>query len=251
MAPTRWPPLLLLLFLLAAATATATATGNALPPEPKPARWPDVFHARLFTNLTNHSAASTGPPLRVADLYYDWSRRRNLNLIRYQLAAADDPLYDVEWDNGTTFYFDSRSCRTERFPVGVLRPGWLADGGGVVYLGRWRTGGIECDVWDKLGFVVYYQEVATGRPVRWNFLDKTGIQQFVMSFEVGVTLEDDSQWQAPAHCFPAAAADEDEEEEEDEEQDEMIKSSYDHIEGVDDGLDAARLLRMLAGAAAF
>uniref|UniRef100_A0A0E0LKG5 Uncharacterized protein n=1 Tax=Oryza punctata TaxID=4537 RepID=A0A0E0LKG5_ORYPU len=246
MAPTRCPPLLLLLLLLLAA-ATATATDNApQQPTPKPARWPNVFHARLFTNLTNHSTASSAvPPLRVADLYYDWPRRRNLNLVHYQL-AADDPLYDVEWDNGTTFYFDSRSCRTERFPVGVLRPGWLSDGGGAVYLGRWRTGGIECDVWDKLGFIVYYQEVATGRPVRWNFLDKTGIQQFVMSFEVGVTLEDDSQWQAPAHCFPAAADDDEDEEEEQE----MIKSNYDHIEGVDDGLEATRLLRRLAGAAA-
>ncbi|KAF0908644.1 hypothetical protein E2562_026860 [Oryza meyeriana var. granulata] len=198
----------------------------------------------MFTNLTNYSMASTGPPLRVTDLYYDWPRRRNLNLVRHQLSA--DPLYDVEWDNGTTFYFDSASCRTERFPVGVLPPGWLADGSGAVYLGRQVTGGIECDVWDKLGFIVYYQDVATGRPVRWNFLDETGIQQFVMSFELGVTLED-SQWQAPAHCFPAddGAGDSDDEEEE------MIKSNYDHIAGVDDGLGAARLLRKLAAAAAF
>ncbi|XP_015694631.2 uncharacterized protein At4g14100-like [Oryza brachyantha] len=224
------PLLLLLLPLLAATTTSAT--------HPTPARWPDRFHATLFANLTNASMASTGPPLRIMELYYDWPRRRNLNVVRHQLSA--DPLYDVEWDNGTTFYFDSRSCRAEQFPVGVLRPDWLADGEGVVYLGRQVTGGIECDVWDKLGFVVYFQEVATGRPVRWNFLDVTGIQQFVMSFEIGVEMPEDSEWQAPAHCFPA-----------DDDDEETIKSESDRIDGVQDGLDAARLLRKLAGAAPF
>uniref|UniRef100_A0A0D9WYQ4 Uncharacterized protein n=1 Tax=Leersia perrieri TaxID=77586 RepID=A0A0D9WYQ4_9ORYZ len=236
MAPTLYPLLLLLI---------ATTSSSSSPP---PARWPDQFHARLFTNLTNTSKASTGPPLRITDLYYDWPRRRNLNLIRYQLSP--DPLYDVEWNNGTTFYFDSASCRTEQFNVGVLPPGWLAAGEGTVYLGRRIAGGIECDVWDKLGFVVYYQEVATGRPVRWDFLDEFGIQQFVMSFEVGVTLDDSSQWQAPAHCFPASNGRGGDDDDGDEEEESSTKN-YDHIESIEDGLDAARLLRRLAGAAAF
>ena len=38
----------------------------------------------------------------------------------------------------------------------------------------------------------------------------TGIEQFVMSFEPGVALEDDEQWQAPAHCFPDGDDDEEE-----------------------------------------
>jgi hypothetical protein len=157
-----WP---LLQLLLVAATSTAAAATDT--PD-RPARWPDQFHAVLFTNLTNVSMASTGPPLRLTDLYYDWPRRRNLNLIRYQLSA--DPLYDVEWNNGTTFYFDPATCRTEQFAVGVLRPDWLADG---VYLGRENTGGIDCHLWGKEGFVVYYEDVLTRRPVRWNFLDGT------------------------------------------------------------------------------
>lgn len=50
-----------------------------------------------------------------------------------------------------------------------------------------------------------------------------------MSFEPGVALEDDAQWQAPAYCFP----------------------DDDDGEGVGDGLEAAvRILRELAGAAA-
>lgn len=176
MAPTaRWSPLLFLL-LLAAATATATNTtaehpsGSDPPPSPTPTPWPERFHAVLFTNLTNYSDASTGPPLRITDLYYDWPRRRNLNLVRHQLSP--DPLYDVEWNNGTTFYFDSRACRVERFPVGVLPPWWLS-GGGAQYLGRRVAGGIDCHLWGKAGFIFYYEEARTGRPVRWDFVDGT------------------------------------------------------------------------------
>jgi len=171
MAPTRWPPrplLLLFLFTAAAAAGATAAAEDASGPPPSPTPWPERFHAVMFTNLTNYSVASTGPPLRITDLYYDWPRRRNLNLVRHQLSA--DPLYDVEWNNGTSFYFDSSTCRVERFPVGVLPPWWLS-GGGAEYMGRGVTGGIECHVWGKAGFIVYYEEAGTGRPVRWNFID--------------------------------------------------------------------------------
>uniref|UniRef100_A0A0A9G1V3 Uncharacterized protein n=1 Tax=Arundo donax TaxID=35708 RepID=A0A0A9G1V3_ARUDO len=80
MAHTRWPPPLLLLLAAAAAAATAKNTSDPQPPRrPSPTPWPERFHAVLFTNLTNYSMASTGPPLRITDLYYDWPRRRNLN----------------------------------------------------------------------------------------------------------------------------------------------------------------------------
>lgn len=106
----------------------------------------------------------------MTDLYYDWPRRRNLNLVRHQLSA--DPLYDVEWNNGTGFYFDSKACRVEQFPVGVLPPWWLS-GGGAEYVGRRVAGGIDCHVWGKAGFIFYYEEARTGRPVRWDFVDGT------------------------------------------------------------------------------
>nr|ACG42191.1 hypothetical protein [Zea mays] len=236
MAPAaRWStsPVLFLLLLLAAATATTTTTTTTAKHEhPSPTPWPERFHAVLFTNLTNYTEASTGPPLRVTDLYYDWPRRRNLNLVRHQLSA--DPLYDVEWNNGTGFYFDSKACRVEQFPVGVLPPWWLS-GGGAEYVGRRVAGGIDCHVWGKAGFIFYYEEARTGRPVRWDFVDVTGIQQFVMSFEPGAALEDDAQWQAPAYCFP--------------DDDDAARSSGEEEAG--DGLEAAtRLLRKLAGAAA-
>ena len=228
-----WPLLQLQLLLIAAAATTAAAASSATTPD-GPAPWPEQFHAVLFTNLTNVSIASSGPPLRLHDLYYDWPRRRNLNLIRYQLSG--DPLYDVEWNNGTSFYFDSATCRTLQFPVGVHRPGWIAEGG-AVYLGRETTGGIDCHVWGKADFIVYYEDALTRRPVRWNFIDVTGIEQFVMSFEVGVVLEDDDQWQAPAHCFLDDAAN-------------KTNEHDDHVAVSNGVMDAVRLFRKFAGAAA-
>lgn len=166
----------LVLLLLAHLLATATAAGAAPtrddgPPAPSsssprvPATtppWPDQFHAVVVTNLS-----ARGGGLQLIDLYYDWPRGRNLNLIRDQLSS--DPLYDVEWTNGTSYFFDSGSCRTMRFPVGILPPDWLA--AGAVYLGREHVDGFDCHLWTKVDFVWYYEEVATGRPVRWNFFN--------------------------------------------------------------------------------
>ncbi|KAJ1288104.1 hypothetical protein BS78_02G064300 [Paspalum vaginatum] len=174
---------------------TATAAAGAGTPPPVPTPWPEQFHAVVFTNLTESSGQ-----LQLIDLYYDWPEGRNLNLIHGQL--SDDPLYDVEWTNGTSYYFDSGSCRTIRFPVGLLPPDWLA--AGAVYLGREQVDGFDCHLWTKVDFIWYYEEVATGRPVRWNFFN--GMQQHVMSFEVGGVLED-SKWQAPAYCFNGGNAD--------------------------------------------
>uniref|UniRef100_A0A0E0LI19 Uncharacterized protein n=1 Tax=Oryza punctata TaxID=4537 RepID=A0A0E0LI19_ORYPU len=160
-------------------------------PSPTPTPWPERFHAVLFTNLTQMSG---GGKLQMSDLYYDWPRGRNLNLGTGQL--SDDPIYDVEWTNGTSYYFDSTSCRTMLFPAGILSPDWLA--AGAVYLGRETVDGFDCHVWTKVDFIWYYEDVVTHRPVRWNFY--TGMQQHVISFEVGGALED-SKWQAPAYSF--------------------------------------------------
>jgi hypothetical protein len=74
----------------------------------------------------------------------------------------------------------------------------------------------------------------------------TGIQQYVMSFEPGVELED-AQWQAPAYCFP----DDDDDEDEEEEAKGNDNAASSSVEEAGDGLEAAsRLLRKLAGAAA-
>ncbi|MQL81948.1 hypothetical protein Taro_014411 [Colocasia esculenta] len=179
------PSLLFLLHLLALSWQPASAT--AAPPTPAP--WPEQFHALLYTNLS-----STGK-IRVDDLWYDWTNRRNLFMMQQQLS---DLLYDVEWDNGTSFYYtlgDPGSCLTRHFPVGVLRPDFLQ---GSTYLGRVHADGFLCDLWQKLDFIWYYEDVATGRPVRWDFYD--GISMHVITFEAGAVLEG-SPWQAPAYCF--------------------------------------------------
>jgi len=165
-APLILLPLLLLLLAagsFSAANAKSTAPSAAAgSPAPVPTPWPEQFHAVVFTNLTEN-----GGRLQLIDLYYDWPKGRNLNLIHNQLSG--DPTYDVEWTNGTSYYFDSGSCRTMRFPVGILPPDWLADG--AVYLGREHVDGFDCHLWTKVDFIWYYEEVATGRPVRWNFFN--------------------------------------------------------------------------------
>lgn len=155
--------------------------------EPMPRAWPEQFHAVLVLNNTKTSE------LQVIDLWYDWPNGRNLNLIQHQLGKR---LYDVEWNNGTSFYYNiDGECRTVHIEVGILRPNWLE---GSTYLGQRYMDGFLCNVWFKADFIWYYEDVLTKRPVHWLFY--TGRAAHVMTFEVGAVLED-SQWQAPIYCF--------------------------------------------------
>ncbi|CAD6226394.1 unnamed protein product [Miscanthus lutarioriparius] len=206
------PLLLLLPLLLATATATAKTTavasvtaaaaaaptrddrggGPPAPPSPVPPAtppWPEQFHAVVITNLS-----ARGGGLQLIDLYYDWPRGRDLNIVRDQLSR--EPQWNVEWANGTAFLFDAASCATFQFAVGLLPPDWKARG--AAYLGRDRVDGFDCHVWSNFVFARYYEDVATGRPVSWNF---NGMQRHVLSFEAGAVLQDSSKWQAPAYCF--------------------------------------------------
>ncbi|KAL6647322.1 hypothetical protein ACP70R_014759 [Stipagrostis hirtigluma subsp. patula] len=197
------PPLLLLPVLLLAAASAADATvtqpslataagaGDGGPPPPVPTPWPEQFHAVVLSNLT-----ASGGRLQLIDLYYDWPHGRNLNVVRDQLSG--EPVYNVEWANGSSYLFDAAasSCRSTWHPVGILPPDWIA---GAAYLGRDAADGFDCHVWSNLFFRRYYEDVATGRPVRWNF---NGAERHVMSFEAGGVPEaGSSKWQAPACCF--------------------------------------------------
>ena len=80
-------------------------------------------------------------------------------------------MYDVEWDNGTSFYYtlgEAGSCRVVNFEVGIPRPDFLD---GAEYLGTQVTDGFLCNVWEKVDFIWYYEDVLTRRPVRWDFYD--------------------------------------------------------------------------------
>jgi len=185
--------LLLLLLLAAAVPANASAAAAEPPPASAMAPWPEQYHAVVLTNLT-----ARGGRLQVIDIYYDWPRGRDLNLVRLQLPdAGEPPLRNVEWANGTSYLFDAASCQTYHFDVGLLPPDWKK-AGDAAYLGRARVDGFDCYVWSNFLFARYYEDVATGRPVAWNFgMD----ERHVLSFEPGGVLEDSSMWQAPAYCF--------------------------------------------------
>lgn len=134
-------------------------------PIPTPQPWPEQFHALLYMNMTKTN-------LQITNLWYDWKRGFNVNIIQRQFG---DLIYDVEWNNGTSFYFTLRekegiggegSCRVMLFGVGIPRPDFLE---GAEYLGVEATDGIVCNVWEKVDFIWYYEDVVTKRPVRWDF----------------------------------------------------------------------------------
>lgn len=85
-----------------------------------------------------------------------------------------------------------------RFPVGVLRPNWLQ---GATNLGQRRVDGFLCNVWEKVDFIWYYENVLTKRRVQW--VCYTGCTAHGMTLEVGAVLED-AEWQAPLYSFGAA-----------------------------------------------
>ncbi|KAH0470882.1 hypothetical protein IEQ34_000605 [Dendrobium chrysotoxum] len=164
---------------------------------PTPAPWPKQFHSVLFMNYSG--------ALSLIDLWYDWPNGRNFNIIQDQLGGP--PLHNLEWNNGTSFFYTlpntpSPKCRSAQFPVGILRPNWLD---GATYLGQVTIDGFLCNSWEKVEFIRYYEDVATRRPVNWVFY--TGMEVHVMTFEVGAALNDE-KWQAPAYCFEKRKEDE-------------------------------------------
>ncbi|XP_021746084.1 uncharacterized protein At4g14100-like isoform X1 [Chenopodium quinoa] len=181
--------IIMMIFCLVLTNASSNRITEKKDEDPKPKPWPEQFHSVLVINNTKKNE------LQVTDLWYDWPNGRNLNLIQKQLGKL---LYDVEWNNGTSYYYtlDATSeCRTVLFDVGILRPNWLE---GATYLGQQHMDGFLCNVWQKVDFLWYYEDVVTRRPVYWLFY--TGRAVHVITFEEGAVLED-SQWQAPVYCF--------------------------------------------------
>ncbi|CAM6114435.1 unnamed protein product [Calypogeia fissa] len=161
-------------------------TQSAMADVPTPQTWPVRFHAFLVQNFSGE--------LGVMDLWYDWEKGGNLHIIQPQLST---PTYDMEWTNGTSFFWDeeSKTCTSAQVGVGILRPDWLVDAD---YLGVREMSGFTCNVWNKLDFITYYEDVESKRPVYWFFY--TGRQVHVITFDAGAVL-DDEQWQAPEYCF--------------------------------------------------
>ncbi|PRQ39757.1 hypothetical protein RchiOBHm_Chr4g0428721 [Rosa chinensis] len=152
----------------------------------------------LLTSPLSSSSLPNGT-LQIIDLWYDWPSGRNFNIVQDQLGSI---LYDLEWNNGTSFFYSldsSKSCSSVQLEVGILRPNWFD---GAEYMGQRHVDGLLCNVWTKVDFLQYYEEVVTKRPVLWVFY--TGREAHAMTFEVGAVLED-AKWQAPVYCFDKKA----------------------------------------------
>lgn len=104
----------IVLFLVLSACDRIFATNEPeIETEPVPAVWPEQFHALMLMNKSGS--------LEIVDLWYDWVNGRNFNIIQKQLGKLT---YDLEWNNGTSFYYtldDSRTCRTVHFEVSLLQ----------------------------------------------------------------------------------------------------------------------------------
>lgn len=133
-------------------------TKSDSPSIPKPTIWPEQFHSILMMNYSGE--------LELIDLWYDWPNGRNFNIIQKQLGKLK---YDLEWNNGTSFFYtldSDRECSSAQLEVGILRPNWLD---GATYVGQRHVDGFLCYVWEKADFITYYEDVVTRRPVHWVF----------------------------------------------------------------------------------
>ena len=162
-------PLSLASLILLFVSPSIEWVGSTSTPTPLP--WPEQFHALLYMNLSSSR-------LQMSELWYDWPRGRNVNIFQKQLGEL---LYDIEWNNGTSFYYTlgaQGTCRVTEFEVGIPRPDFLDDAN---YLGTTVTDGFYCNVWEKVDFIWYYEDVQTRRPVRWDFYDGMWLN-FVSNF---------------------------------------------------------------------
>jgi hypothetical protein len=156
---------LIVLSVISCSLAIGCQAGD---PSLKP--WPKQFYAQLY----QHNGEKN---LAVTDLWYDWINGRNFNIIQHQLGYL---MHDVEWNNGTSYYFDlgAKTCKTILFEVGILRPDWLMQS---QYVGVKELSGFTCNVWEKENFITYYEDRETQRPVGW-FFRTTGMYNFIVSY---------------------------------------------------------------------
>ena len=169
----------------AAATTSSPSCWDRLPPT-----WPRALV--VTQRRVPDAGARVGPAVTVT--YYDYDRGGNLvqitpedgaNATAPEEGGDDATLWDLELNDGRSYYFTPSlgECRAADFPVGILRPDWLA---GATPLGpstsawrRWeegRRGGGNATAedrpvcgWTQADFVDYYADAATGEPDSWYF----------------------------------------------------------------------------------
>lgn len=153
-------PQLCLTFLIIFSTSLIITCSSI----PTPLPWPEQFHALLSMTMSKGN-------LQITNLWYDWPGGRNVNIIQKQYGEL---IYDVEWNNHTSFYYtvgENGTCEVMYFEVGIPRPDFLSDG--AEYLGTQIRDGFQCNVWKKVDFIWYYEDLLTRLPVGWDFYDGT------------------------------------------------------------------------------
>lgn len=81
-------PLCIVLMAVVSVPVSQTEAYGGTPQQlshPEPPVWPETFHAVTIQNRTGR--------LALVDLYYEWGKGRNANLIHSQLGTT---LYDIE-----------------------------------------------------------------------------------------------------------------------------------------------------------
>ena len=132
---------------------------------PEPPVWPARFRLaqrRIPDDPTAGNASTV--------TYYDSIAGANLILITPD-ANKSDVLWDLELNTKKSFYFTParRTCQRMSFPVGILRPDWLANAS---YLGITAcpyAKSKRCSAWTKAQFIDYYADLKTCEPVAWYF----------------------------------------------------------------------------------
>eukprot|EP00967_Tisochrysis_lutea_P084062 scaffold117309_cov40-Tisochrysis_lutea.AAC.1 len=130
---------------------------------PAPPVWP-----RRFT-LVQRRIPDVGSKVGLATTvtYYDADRGANLIQI-FPDSNISDELWDLELDSHKSYYItpSRHSCRPMEFPVGILRPNWLAN---ATALGLHVVNGHKVLGWTKVDFIDYFADIETCQPIRWYF----------------------------------------------------------------------------------
>ena len=179
--------MLLLAGALAESAAAASDCSSGLPPV-----WPPRF---TIVQRKIPDNASLGMSTTVT--YYDWARGANLIVITPD-ADPSAVLFDLELNSRRSFYYtpSTNSCTPMSFPVGILRPDWLAN---ATFLGRSTRNGRPVLGWTKADFIDYYADPVTCEPVSWYF--HTMRARFdTVYMSVNASVADLAMLLPPAYC---------------------------------------------------
>mmetsp|Transcript_9999 Transcript_9999/g.15049 ORF Transcript_9999/g.15049 Transcript_9999/m.15049 type:complete len:196 (+) Transcript_9999:231-818(+) len=158
--------------------------------------WPDSFHGTL--------KEKQGDLLSDVDLYYNYPKGVNVNIIRKK-TDLNGTLWDIEWNNGTSYFFHplTKDCQIIKFGVGILPPNWLE---GATYLGIEEVDSFQCNKWQKgdsdvpgMPFITYWDDVETRKPFQYQFFSGS-LLKFV-DFEPISEEEEKMVFQVPDYCF--------------------------------------------------